>query len=856
VCKKSESDWEGSKSPACNECLDQCEAWCECQDYCEPLIKDAALCVEQGQRWGLTLYQNFNTFWNSFLTLFEISTTEGWVDVMYAAVDAKGTGAYYEQPTRDANVMWALIFTFWLFLSNMFFLNLSVGVIVEQFLTIKKEQKLVNSAGDPVKDDGMGRYFCGKAKEDLRDAEADKNDDSPQKIMSTTSPGVPSTTTLGLRRGPRCSADRQCAACSNFTPDPILSPKQAQWLASRQSLHKRLEPFPVTNLHEKGWMQREAFLLTAKPGRRGGNCFENVIMMAIVLNTFLMAAQHFPREIDWWDDFRFAAGLTFLTVFFIELCIKMVALRWQYWKDNWNVFDFFCVFATFLGTTLDLIGTGGGLGTVMSVIRIFRVARLFRLLRFMKGVNKIFMALVCSLPKLANVAAVLFLLLFLFSILGVQLFAKQKFGPTFNEQGNFQDFYRAFVTLSRSMTGEAFNEMMHDMSKTEWDFVTGPRIDDDKSWCAPPNLFDTEKSSSYNVLKDKCMIEYPNMCPESSFIPKIYFVIFWLCITCTLLNLFIAIILEGYDEGAENCEGEVIDTCIRVWWKYDTNLTMKIPFTDAFTYADEVLKIAKASGQAVERKGLTEWAREEEPPAIRKSPTGCFGMELASVPMKYAFDMPLTDDGQVHFLPLVKLVLRQLFTNNDPEALKELEATDALILPQVKQELDKNECKQLERNRIQLNYDDPGANLMCQVAACKIQRNFRARQARKKAHREIQRRFGSSDSLVVHSVVSTPALPRSPAEESDIQVQAAATWPSGGWRTAPATTVRQAGRDGIADVPDPPQLLSHTSPDIAALRQTTQSLQATLRDHDNVRNSLQQEKELLVRRILAQLAAP
>merc|ERR1719253_37646 len=165
TCEKKKSGWESSKSPTCVACLDECEAWCECQDYCEPLTKDAALCVEQGGRWGAVIQQNFNNILNSLVTLFEISTTEGWVDVMYTAVDARSD--YYEYPIRDHAIVWAFAFTLFIFFSNMFFLNLSVGVIVEQFISLREEAKMINDDGavyqpERGSEEGILQYFCGR----------------------------------------------------------------------------------------------------------------------------------------------------------------------------------------------------------------------------------------------------------------------------------------------------------------------------------------------------------------------------------------------------------------------------------------------------------------------------------------------------------------------------------------------------------------------------------------------------------------------------------------------------------------------------------------------------------------------
>merc|ERR1711959_683076 len=100
--------------------------------------------------------------------------------------------------------------------------------------------------------------------------------------------------------------------------------------------------------------------------------------------------------------------------------------------ENWNVFDFSCVLATDVGMLISQF-SDVKLGPVMSAIRLFRIARLFRLVRFMKGLNQLFMAFVLSVPKLGNVAAILSLLLFLFSVLGVNLFAKVRFVDMHND---------------------------------------------------------------------------------------------------------------------------------------------------------------------------------------------------------------------------------------------------------------------------------------------------------------------------------------------------------------------------------------------------------------------------------------
>ncbi|CAE8581533.1 unnamed protein product [Polarella glacialis] len=128
-----------------SECLTQCVAQCMCEFSCVGLIQDAALCVEQGGRW-VNMNQNFDDVIVGMISLFEISTTEGWVDMMLASVDSTGP---YKQPRRDENeVLGTLLFVAFILIGSFFVLNLCVGVIIDNYQKQKDLQQrlMVTSA--------------------------------------------------------------------------------------------------------------------------------------------------------------------------------------------------------------------------------------------------------------------------------------------------------------------------------------------------------------------------------------------------------------------------------------------------------------------------------------------------------------------------------------------------------------------------------------------------------------------------------------------------------------------------------------------------------------------------------------
>lgn len=69
------------------------------------------------------------------LTLFIVSTQEGWPDIMYQAVDGKGVEV---GPELDASPLAAYFFVIFIFVGSFFFLNFFVGVI---FLNYEEAQK-------------------------------------------------------------------------------------------------------------------------------------------------------------------------------------------------------------------------------------------------------------------------------------------------------------------------------------------------------------------------------------------------------------------------------------------------------------------------------------------------------------------------------------------------------------------------------------------------------------------------------------------------------------------------------------------------------------------------------------------
>ena len=74
------------------------------------------------------------------LTMFTMMTTEGWISVMWNAVDAT---EIHSVPLRDAHPEYIVFFVGFLIFGSLFILNLFVGVVLNTFNTEK--DKLSNN---------------------------------------------------------------------------------------------------------------------------------------------------------------------------------------------------------------------------------------------------------------------------------------------------------------------------------------------------------------------------------------------------------------------------------------------------------------------------------------------------------------------------------------------------------------------------------------------------------------------------------------------------------------------------------------------------------------------------------------
>jgi len=91
-------------------------------------------------------------------------------------------------------------------------------------------------------------------------------------------------------------------------------------------------------------------------------------------------------------------------------------------RDRGNIFDFLIVILTIV-TSIISITMELDFGASTTFIRALRMSRIFKFIQKSKQIKVIFETLIVTIPAITNIGGLLLLLLYMFSVLGVFLFA-------------------------------------------------------------------------------------------------------------------------------------------------------------------------------------------------------------------------------------------------------------------------------------------------------------------------------------------------------------------------------------------------------------------------------------------------
>ena len=167
--------------------------------------------------------------------------------------------------------------------------------------------------------------------------------------------------------------------------------------------------------------------------------FKNAILAIIIINAITLGLgtsdsvrAELGEWLGWFDN-------VVLTIFVVELALKLFAYGFRFFTSAWNIFDLFVV-------ALGLLPGREGL----SALRGLRVIRAMRLLSMIPQMRSVVQALLDALPGMGAVIALLGIVYYVFAVMATMMF-----GDTFDTW--FGTLGRSLYSLFQIMTLESWS---------------------------------------------------------------------------------------------------------------------------------------------------------------------------------------------------------------------------------------------------------------------------------------------------------------------------------------------------------------------------------------------------------------
>ncbi|XP_055365944.1 sodium channel protein type 4 subunit alpha B-like [Betta splendens] len=177
--------------------------------------------------------------------------------------------------------------------------------------------------------------------------------------------------------------------------------------------------------------------------------FDLGAVICTVLNVIIFSMNHYPMTMTF-EYKLILAELVFTVIFQVEVILRVLASDpYGYFKVGWNVFDFI-LFVISIITNF-----------IVSYIYLSPVVRVFRLGRWWPSFNLWMKVVWSSMKALRNLTLILFIIVFMFSIVGEKLFRDDYNTNLYRISAEVQlprwhqaDFFHAFLVAVRILCGE------------------------------------------------------------------------------------------------------------------------------------------------------------------------------------------------------------------------------------------------------------------------------------------------------------------------------------------------------------------------------------------------------------------
>uniref|UniRef100_A0A669F1A9 Sodium channel protein n=1 Tax=Oreochromis niloticus TaxID=8128 RepID=A0A669F1A9_ORENI len=342
---------------------------------------DGYVCMKAGRNPNYG-YTSYDTFGWAFLALFRLMTQDFWENL-------------FQLTLRAAGKTYMIFFVVVIFLGSFYLINLILAVVAMAYA----EQNQATIAEAKQKEEEYAQIL-----------EALKRREEEAELLENEDPTVQkknSSTDLNSHK-------LEHNAMEGTHTCVILPLTQSMWdiLPCPPCWYVFADIFLKWNCCGCWrWLKQWLFIIVMDP------FVDLTITICIVLNTVFMAMEHYPMTEEF-EELLSVGNLVFTGIFTAEMVLKLLAMDpYYYFQVGWNIFDSIIV-------TMSLVELGLANVEGLSVLRSFRLMRVFKLAKSWPTLNMLIKIIGNSVGALGNLTLVLAIIVFIFAVVGMQLFGK------------------------------------------------------------------------------------------------------------------------------------------------------------------------------------------------------------------------------------------------------------------------------------------------------------------------------------------------------------------------------------------------------------------------------------------------
>ncbi|WP_114520375.1 ion transporter [Altererythrobacter sp. ZODW24] len=142
--------------------------------------------------------------------------------------------------------------------------------------------------------------------------------------------------------------------------------------------------------------------------------FEGFITIVIVVNAIALGLETVPSVVADYGKWLSWADEAAITIFVIEIGLKLFVYRHRFFASGWNVFDLLIVSVALVPASQQF-----------SVLRALRILRILRLVSVVPSMRQVVQGLLGAIPSMGTVIALLSLIFYIGAVMATKLFGQE-----------------------------------------------------------------------------------------------------------------------------------------------------------------------------------------------------------------------------------------------------------------------------------------------------------------------------------------------------------------------------------------------------------------------------------------------